>query len=64
MELILDCALRESKERNIRIMLDGDDGLISFTSDLILSWRVMEIRRKENEKVEERLLKQAMLALE
>ena len=25
MELILDCAWRESKERNIRKMLDGDD---------------------------------------
>ena len=45
-------------------MLDGDDGLISFMSDLIFSWRVTEIKRKENEKVEERLLKQAMLAME
>jgi hypothetical protein len=52
------------KERKIQNMLYGDDRLISFTSDLILSWRVAEIRRKENEKVEERLLKQAMLALE
>ena len=60
----MDCVWRESRERKIRKMLDGDDGLISFMSDLIFSWRVTEIKRKENEKVEERLLKQAMLAME
>jgi hypothetical protein len=46
-ELILDCAWRENNERKIRNMLDGDDRLISFTSDLNISWRVAEIRRKE-----------------
>ena len=64
MELVLDQAWKESREREIRKMLDGDDDLITFTSDLISAWRVMEVRRQDNERVEERLLKQAMLAME
>ena len=64
MELVLNQAWKESREREIRRMLDGDDDMIKFTSDLLSAWRVMEVRQQENERVEERLLKQAMLAME
>ena len=37
---------------------------MTFTSDLILSWRVMEIKERENKKNEERMLRQAMLTME
>ena len=64
MEGILNMAWNDSREREITRMLEGEDDLIKFTSELISAWRVMEVRRQEDERMEERLLKQAMLAME
>ena len=64
MNRVMDSAWRRIKEMEVRKLLEGDKELVTFTSDLILSWRVLEIKKIETEMNEERMLMQAMLTLE
>ena len=64
LNMVMDNAWGRIKEMEVRKLLEGDKELVTFTSDLILSWRVLEIKKIETEMNEERMLMQAMLTLE
>ena len=63
-KVVMDNAWKSIKEIKIKKLLEDDKELVTFTSDLILSWRVREIRGRENKKNEERMLRQAILTME
>ena len=54
-------AWREVKENSVKHWLQGDSKLIEFTTKLITSWQLEHKTIKEYERLEERLLRQAML---
>jgi hypothetical protein len=64
MKGVMDDAWRRIKERRIEKLLEDDEEMVIFTSDLILSWRIREIKVREDNNKEERMLRQAMLTME
>ena len=42
----MDDGWRRIKERKIEKLLEDDKEMVRFTSDLILSWRIIEIKER------------------
>ena len=64
MKGVMDDAWRRIQESKIEKLLEDGAEMVIFTSDLILSWRIREIKLRDSNKNEERMLRQAMLTME
>ena len=47
MKGVMDDAWRRIKKRKIKKLLEDDKEMVIFTLDLILSWRIIEIKERE-----------------
>ena len=64
MNMVVGIAWREFKENSVKNWLVNDKKLMEFTANLISSWQLESKRVQECERLEERLLRQAMLQQE